>query len=336
MLLDTLSLAEVWRRHFELPPFSDIVCERAAVATEWLRAIVDPINGDAPNLGANDGANLLPLTDADFRDYRPSVHLAAVLFERTAAYPLVGVCEQHIRWLGLSAPAQAAPTMRSSLFDDGGVAVLRRGAATALLRYPRFRFRPSHADALHLDLWVADENLLRDAGSYSYAADMEWQQYFAGARGHNSVQFDDREQMPRLGRFLWGDWLRTASLSPIEDIATSVSVGASYVDSEGVTHARRVELRDCTVLVHDAVAGFARRAVLRWRLRPGAWRVNGHEATNGTHRIMITSSVRISRVALVGGWESRYYGAKTEVPVLEAEIESPGTLLTQYQWARCE
>jgi hypothetical protein len=334
LLLDTLSLAEVWRRHLELPPFAGIVNERAAVAAEWLRAMVDPISGDAPNLGANDSTNLLPLTDAGNRDYRPAVHLAAVLFENRAAYPLAGACEQHIRWLGLGRPAHTAPVPRSKLFDDGGFAVMRRENATVLLRYPRFRFRPSHADALHVDLWVAGENLLRDGGSYSYAADMDWQQYFGGARGHNSVQFDDRQQMPRLGRFLWGDWLRTSSLAPIEQRAASVSMAASYGDAEGATHARRVELHDSMLRVSDAVAGFSRRAVLRWRLRPGPWRVSGHEATNGTHRIVISSSVAISRFALVDGWESRYYAQKTEVPVLEVEIGSPGALVTEYSWDR--
>jgi len=38
----------------------------------------------------------------------------------------------------------------------------------ALLRYPRFRFRPSHADVLHVDLWVDAVNVLRDGGTFSY------------------------------------------------------------------------------------------------------------------------------------------------------------------------
>ena len=41
----------------------------------------------------------------------------------------------------------------------------------AMLRYPRFRYRPGHADALHLDLWLGDRNILRDGGTYSYNAD---------------------------------------------------------------------------------------------------------------------------------------------------------------------
>ena len=85
LMLDTLSVAEVWRRQQDLPPLADIVYERATAATEWLRVMVDPTNGDAPNLGANDGTNLLPLTDCGIRDHRPTVHLAATLFQRRSA-----------------------------------------------------------------------------------------------------------------------------------------------------------------------------------------------------------------------------------------------------------
>lgn len=48
----------------------------------------------------------------------------------------------------------------------------------AMLRYPRFRFRPSQADALHLDLWLEGRNLLRDAGTYSYNTESAWLSYF--------------------------------------------------------------------------------------------------------------------------------------------------------------
>jgi len=74
--------------------------------------------------------------------------------------------------------------------------VLRHGPAMALLRYPRFRFRPSQADALHLDFWVSGENWLRDAGSFSYNTEQRWLNYFPGTVAHNTIQFDGRDQMP--------------------------------------------------------------------------------------------------------------------------------------------
>lgn len=331
LMLDALSLAEVWRRTLELPGFSARFASRASAASTWLRAVVDPVSGDAPNYGANDGANLLPLTDADYRDFRPTVQLASALFEGGAAFP-AGPWLAQLQWLGVLPGSAPGPQPDLVTLDDGGLAILARGRARAVLRYPRFRFRPSHADALHLDLWVAGENLLRDGGSFSYAAEPEWQDYFAGAGGHNSVAFDGHEQMPRLGRFLWGRWLSTESLEPAAAIQGGCTAGASYRDAWGATHARRVMLTAVELTVTDRVAGFATRAVLRWRLWPGEWTADGTVVSMGRYRLEVMADVPIVRFALVAGWESRYYLQKTPVPVLEVEVASSGTLTSRCRW----
>jgi len=334
LALDALSLAEVWRRRCGLVPWSAAFVARAAAAADWLRATVDPDTGDAPNIGANDGADLLPLTDADRRDFRPSVQLATALFAGRSAYGGVGRWQAQLAWLGVAAPEEAAPAVASRLCGDGGYVILRRGGATAVLRFPRYRFRPGHADALHVDLWAGGENLLRDGGSFSYAGDPEWSAYFMGAAGHNGVQFDDREQMPRLGRFLWGGWLRTDALEAIQEGGESTTAGAAYADAEGARHHRRIALRDGRLVVTDTLSGFRRRAVLRWRLRPAAWTVRGHEATDGVHRLVVSADVPIARCALTAGHESRYYLQRTEVPVLEVEVRSAGRVTTEYRWTR--
>lgn len=331
MMLDTFSMVEVWRRHLKLAPFSEKLRARLAAATRWLFTLVDPITGDAPNIGANDGARLLPLTDTDYRDYRPSVQLAMALFANRRAYTEPGPWDVPLRWLGLSLPATAEKPPGSALFDEGGYAVLRRGTAMAVMRYPRFRFRPSHADALHLDLWVDGENHLRDSGTYSYA-DSDWLNYFSGTASHNTVQFDDRDQMPRLGRFLFGEWLRTRGLRPIEERADGVTCAASYRDSLGAWHRREVTLGDGFLRVRDEVGGFRRKAVLRWRLQPGSWRLQGHSVTNGHRVLTVVADVPVARCDLTCGWESRYYLQKTFVPVVEVEIRQPGVLITEYRW----
>ncbi|OLC69683.1 MAG: heparinase [Gemmatimonadetes bacterium 13_1_40CM_4_69_8] len=332
LVLDTLSLVELWRRHLRLPPFSGSMMARAAAATAWLRAMVDPATGDAPNLGANDGANLLPLTDAEYRDYRPAVHLATALFEGRCAFGGPGPWQAHLGWLGLARPGETASPPPSRLYDDGGYAVVRCADATAVLRYPRFRFRPGHADALHLDLSVAGENLLRDGGSFSYAADAEWLTYFCGVRGHNTVQFDDREQMPRLGRFLWGSWLKTKAVEPIREADGAATVAAAYEDARGASHTRRIALRRGGLVVQDTLAGFSRRAVLRWRLRPGPWTLRRAAVTDGRHHLEVSANVPLTRCELVSGWESRYYLQKTAIPVLEVEVASPGSVTSEYRW----
>jgi hypothetical protein len=86
------------------------------------------------------------------------------------------------------------------------------------------------------------------------------------------------------------------------------------------------------VRVTDDVAGFAERATMRWRLRPGPWRLLADGATDGAHRVVVRSTVPLVRVELLTGWESRFYGQKSEVPVMEVEIAQPGTLVTEYVW----
>lgn len=331
VMLDTLSVAEIWRRELDLPPFSERWYARARAATDWLVAMVDPESGDAPNLGANDGARLLQLTPTGYRDYRPSAQLAAALFRSERVYP-PGLHDGALAWLGMEAPASAVPDDGSRLFDNGGYAVLRSGPATAMLRYPRFRFRPSQADALHLDLWVDGENLLRDAGTYSYNAGAEWIDYFGGIAAHNSIQFDDSEQMPRLGRFLLGDWLSTERRTPITGDGETC-FAASYRDRGGRFHERSVALTSQALTVVDQVGGFDRKAVLRWRLRPGEWVLTDDGATDGAHRLRVTSDAPVIRRAIVTGQESHHYLQRSELPVLEIEIDRPARLESEYRWS---
>lgn len=332
VMLDTLSMVEVWRRKLELPALSAEFQSKARAATNWLFTFVDEAGGDAPNIGANDGARLLPLTDTDYRDFRPSVQLAMALFCGQRAYVEAGSWDLPLQWLDL--PACEIPAQRpgSQQFDQGGYAVLRQGGSTAVLRYPRFRFRPGQADALHLDLWCNGRNLLRDAGSFSYNTEARWLKYFPGTASHNTVQFDDRDQMPRLSRFLFGDWLQTCRLDPLARGEGFMTCGAAYRDGKGASHSRHVSLSELGLQVRDEVGDFAAKAVLRWRLEPGDWVLEGHTASNGSQRLSVRGDMPIVRFELVEGWESRYYLEKTPVPVLEVEVATAGILITEYHW----
>lgn len=333
VMLDTLCMAELWRRHLNLLPFSAQFLSRALAATQWLRHMVNPVNGDGPNVGANDGARLLQLVDADYRDHRPTVQLAMALFADACAYAGEGAWDDARHTLGVPQPTTVAPPVGSYVADDGGFAVLRCESVMAMLRYPRFKFRPSQADALHLDLWIDGENLLRDAGTYSYNTEPQWLNYFGGTAGHNTVQFDDRDQMPRLSRFLFGDWLETSILDPLREQDGRSSFGAGYIDRAGASHQRQITLDKSSLKIADRIDGFRTKGVLRWRLAPGAWQVDGDCVRNGAHVLRVKADMPLVRFELTTGWESRYYLEKTELPVLEIEVDRPGTLMSEYRWA---
>lgn len=326
VMLDTYALVEAWRRRLQLPSFSTTLTTRLANATRWLQAVVDPITGDAPNLGANDGARLIPLAGMPFRDFRPSLQLAAELFCSARAIAAEGPWDQPLLWLSQRASIATLPAPASVTLDDGGFHLMRQGQAFALLRYPRFRFRPSQADALHLDLWVSGQNLLRDAGTYSYAdAEGAW---FAGTAAHNTVEFDGRDQMPRLGRFLFGAWLKAESVTPVACRDGTVTAAAGYCDNWGARHHRAVVLSDYGLTCTDRLSGKARSAVLRWRLAPGEWRLTGDGVTNGSVTLRLSGTEGMT-LRLVQSHESRHYLQKTSIPVLEAKVDLPSAIVTE-------
>jgi hypothetical protein len=332
LLLDTLCMVELWRRALDLPCFSEGYKNKTKAATHWLAAMVDSTTGDAPNLGAHDGALLFPLVDCDSRDFRPTVQTAMVLFEGARAYLDKGHWDAPLAWFQVDLPKKIIQNKKNKLFDEGGFAVLQNEKNMALLRYPRFRFRPSQADALHVDLWRKGVNHLRDAGTYGYNTEPEWLNYFSGTKSHNTIQFDDRDQMPRLGRFLLGDWLKTEAVEQINIAGEKASVAASYRDNKACYHKRKISLSETNFRVRDQVSGFSEKAVLRWRLLPGDWRIEGTSVTSEHGCLTITSNIYIVRIALVTGWESRYYLQKEDVPVLEVEIHQPGELISHYEW----
>lgn len=332
LALDTCSVAELWRRARGAAPFSPRCTARLAAATEWLGTLVDPASGDAPNIGHNDGANLLRLTDAGYRDHRPAVELASALFLGRRWFAAEQPCGAHLAWLGVARPAERVPPPGSRRFDDGGTAVLRRGDAFAVLRYPRYRFRPAHADPLHVDLWVGGTACLRDGGTFSYAQEPEVGTALSGIGGHNTVQFDGREPMPRLGRFLWGDWLRTDRVTDLAESAEGTAIEAAYTDAAGAHHARRVVLGDGALDVRDTIGGFRSGAVLRWRLRPGAWTLVGDRLTDGAHELRIRVDGASARLAIVPGLESTHYLRRSALPVLEVSLDAPCTVESSYRW----
>lgn len=346
LMLDTYSLCLWWQAKHSLHAFSKSTLNRLSAATEWLDHLVDPDTGDVPNLGANDGASLLPLTDADYRDYRPSLALAKRLLALEDNTADDENSRNHLAWLGLEPNLKFPSTVqsdrsatcarRSRTFNDGGLAVLRRGKVKVVFRYPRFRFRPSHCDALHVDFWVGSQNVLRDAGSYSYNCDPKLETYFMGPAGHNSIEFDQREPMPKLSRFLYSDWLTTSNFKPIVESGSKDCVEAAYWNSWGAFHQRELSLDADELQVTDVISGFRQQAILRWRLAPGMWQysipsekptLDVVTATNQLISMKVTSSAPFT-AQIVDGWESRYYAHKSRICVLEMTVQKPCEIQT--------
>ena len=236
-------------------------------------------------------------------------------------------------WLGLSIPPHKEHYPHEPLikfFADGGYALLRPVPSSwALFRLPTYRFRPAHADPLHLDLWHQGVNLLRDGGSYTYNAPPQDLAFFSGIASHNTVQFDGTEPMPRLDRFLWGDWLQLKRLPEV----LHNSITADYCCPHG-RHQRQIYVNNggnhWTII--DTCSDFKSHLLLRWRLCPGDWRLEGSSLIGSMAMLWIHCDQPITRFELLTSWESRNYGTKTELPVLEVSVaQAPAILTTSIQ-----
>jgi hypothetical protein len=322
VLIDTLCQVELWREELKERPFSDKYAARCRAAVEWFAALIDAGSGNAPNLGANDGALLYNLSSASYRDFRPTVQLASVLFLGGRVYDS-GAWDEPLLWLGRESVSKLVPPGDISVIhDDGGDIILRGDRSWGLVRVARFRFRPSHADCLHMDLWHRGENVLRDGGTYSYNTEPRWLDYFSGTESHNTVQFDGRSQMPRIGRFLFGDWLKMSECTGILPEREKRSWTGAYTDGKRARHRRTVSVSGNVWRVIDEIGDFHDKAVLRWRLIPREWTLVGSICDSPLACLRISSSAPLRRIELTTGWESLYYQQKSELPVLEIEVGS--------------
>lgn len=327
VMLDTYCFAELWRRTYGAPAFNDPTYERLAAATRWLAQLIDLDSGDGPNFGANDGARLFALTDDGYRDFRPTLQTAAALFLDQRAISQDGDWNRMLHLFEVALPDEALNTPPSKTFDKGGLHVLGAGKARATLRYGRFDFRPSQADLMHVDLWVDGENILRDDGSYGYAANDEM---LGGIATHNSVQFDGKEPMPRVSRFLWGDWIE-AKTAPVLEANGVATAAARHTDRNGNFHERRITLHPDRLICEDTLSGPAKAAVLRWRLMPGNWKLEGNMLSLGEMTIAVSGD-EIDQLELVEGMESRFYLDRQSIPVMKVATSLPTKIRTEIRF----
>lgn len=324
LLLDTYSVVELWRLETGDHEFSGNLINKIKLACNWLYQLIDINTGDCPNLGNNDGARLIPLCDSDYRDFRPSIQLANVLFNNKKAFNDEGIYNQSIYWLNIKLPDLTLCKQSSFKFLESGYRGFRNERSFIFLNFPRFKYRPSQCDFLHLDFWLDGINIFRDGGTYSYNAGQSYIDYYGGTESHNTVQFDSREQMPRLRRFLLGGWLKAHIINDRDDL-----ISVNYRDNFGANHTRTVKTLKSSFIVQDDVSGFVDKAILRWRLCPGEWQIKDKTLSNGKVKLLFTSDVEISRFELIDGYESRYYYNEKLLPVLEVEIIKPGYILTE-------
>lgn len=338
LLHDLLWLTVVLRRAKADVPEWLTAAGRRALA--YLDALVTPDTGRVPLYGPNDGANVLPLADADHLDFRPVVQAGYAVWEGRRRFS-PGPWDEAARWLAepgwSEMPTAAVPPDRKH-FVEAGNFLWRSAELRVFLRCPtRFRHRPAQADMLHLDVEWHGRPIAHDAGTYSYNTSGPFSGSLKEAWHHNTLTFDAAEPLEKVSRFLYLPWPRgRAEWNESE---------AEFVASHngwrrlGLDHERRLSLPENGCLrVTDRVRGAGRhRARLHWLLADGphvwdaaAGRLVLH-TTAGDYAISWQVSVDQASASLVRedphsarGWWSPYYEQASPALSLAVEFEFTG------------
>ena len=81
----------------ELP---DAITTKFKLATQFMFQIMDSETGRVPRYGNDDGANLFPLSDCGYQDYRPIVQLCIALIDGVRQFDS-GSWNEDLFWFGV-------------------------------------------------------------------------------------------------------------------------------------------------------------------------------------------------------------------------------------------
>ncbi len=334
LALDTYSLCETYRKINNLTSFSTLLQSKIKKAIHWLEILTDPKTGDVPNIGANDGARLFNMFNFGYRDYRKSVQWANLVFNDRLIYSTTKNQEIIFKYLGISFNTirKDNPIQEAILLgNEDGFFIYRKKDLLLVFRRPIFKFRPSHSDAMHVDLWLGGINVLRDGGSYSYNLSNAKTRYYNGVSSHNSIQFDDRDQMPVIGRFLFGSWLKEFEFK-IEHSDEGLTISSAYQDYFKSYHRRELVINKNSLIVKDCYSGVHKTAQLRWRLSPNRFEYRNSNYISDEISIDIKKGVISGDYYLNNEFESRYYYSESSLPVISKRLKKSGVILTNINW----
>ena len=174
-------------------------------------------DGTTPLFGDDDGGRLAMLDVRDANDFRGTLGVGSVAFDRGDYKFCAGDAAELLLWLtgpeGLSrfdAMDEMQPPETSKAFPEGGYFVMRDGW-TSESHYLLFDCGPhgslncghAHADALSIDLAANGRTVLIDPGTYTYTGSKELRDWFRSSHAHNTVTVDGHSSSVPNGAFSW-------------------------------------------------------------------------------------------------------------------------------------
>lgn len=319
LALDVLSFVILiaHRANFKLP---GKIIDRQKKMIRFLYSFVQP-DGRAPNYGSNDGTQLFPLTGCEYQDFRPCLNLAVAVTEGRI---LFDKGQELVRFFDV--PVNSKINIeRMNRFDDGGYYILKNEDFFGFVRAHTYKDRPCQSDMFHLDVWFNGENIFCDSGTYSYNSSFEDLSYFKGVAGHNTVQVNNTDQMVKVGRFGWAEWIKTTQPTFRGNIFESEHSG--YEKRFGIKHRRKIHLKN-GFLIEDNINSIKNKANIKqiWNTEFDVEQIDLNTFyVGGVILIKSNISGHVEK-----GYISRYYNSYEESTriVFEAETDKDITIRT--------
>jgi hypothetical protein len=189
---------------------------RLEAACDFLMRITMP-DGRTPLIGDDDGGRALPLTSSPADDFRGTLAVGALIFERGDQRRVAGNASEEIFWLlgpdGIDAYnslSDSQPETESLNFPEGGYSVMRDGwedTDNYMLidcgEVGALAGGHGHADALSIVAATHGKPLLVDSGTYTYHESRELRDYFRSSMAHNTLVVDGDSSSEPGNIFSW-------------------------------------------------------------------------------------------------------------------------------------
>jgi hypothetical protein len=279
---------------------------------DYLDALMGP-QRRLPFLGDDDGGRLFHPYGR--RDYFGRASLAAAGRGAPIDWPEIGAW-----WLGERAPGAAAACDGSRLFENAGIAIMQAGDTHLIADAGSMGAGGaghSHADALSFVLRRGEEDLLIDAGTFTYVGDAQGRNWFRGTAAHNTIRIDGLDQATPVGPFRWADkpdvtinqWLTNSA----EDFLDAT---CRY---RGLEHRRTIRFaKPNTIFVLDEVTGSGGPHLLEqfWHSGEDVTVESPKSFRLGRSARLLLPHDAALEVGGENGWRSKVFGKKEPAAVI--------------------
>jgi hypothetical protein len=226
-------------------------------------------------------------------------------------------------WPGRLAVGALEP-QGSQLFGDAGIAVMRDGPVHIVADVGPFGpggAGHSHSDTLSFVARSGSEELLVDAGTFTYVSDPKWRNWFRGSAAHNTIRIDGMDQGDAAGPFRWAS-------KPVVTVACwRTNRELHYLDAacsyRGFRHRRRwLFLKPALLFVLDEVEGPGGEHLVEqfWHAGLSVNRVSPRCFRIGSGSQLLLSHGAESYEGGDHGWRSRALGDRGSAPVIRAMV----------------